>query len=704
MNLDPLLKPRSIAVVGASEKENSVGKALFSNVLAGGFHGRLYPVNNKAQTVLGFKAYSSVKEIEDSVDLAIIAVPAAAVPSVLEDCGSKGVHAAVILSAGYKESGSEGHAREEALIEIARKHSISLLGPNCLGLINTHPDVKLNATFAKRVPKPGNISFLSQSGALGVYALEFAAANDIGMARFVSLGNKAVLNENDILENFGNDPETRVILAYLEDLQSPGNFLEQAARIASQIDPKPVVLIKAGTGQSGQRAATSHTGALAEKTEFLNDLCEQYGVLRVSTLEEMFDIALCLSHQPLPAGPRLAILTNAGGPSILAADEAERQGLVLPEPSAALRTRLAALLPQAAGLKNPIDVLGDADPQRYGDTLKILLDSGEVDAVITICTPQMMTAMESIAQVFANHAPMAREKGIPLLAAFAHFGANSEVERILKEAGIPDYGFAENAVRALAAARRHARWRSRSRGEALKDELNLEPVREILNKAKLTGQHALNASDCQAVLKALRFPVADSILVHSREELVQAAAMPFPLILKIESPDILHKFEAGGVIPGIRDMNELEMSYDRLMAQVLKARPEARIDGVLVQEMIADGLETIMGASRHPHIGPLILFGLGGTFVEAIRDVQFRRAPLNAVDADDMIQGLRAAALLGPFRNRPARDVEALRDGLLKLSLLMIEFPEISEMDLNPVFALEHGMKSADIRIVLEAS
>ena len=704
MNLEPLLQPRSIAVIGASEKENSVGRALFSNILNGGFTGHAYPVNTKATTILGVKAYPALKDIEEPVDLAIIAVPAVAVPTVLEDCGKKGIHQAVIISAGYRESGPEGKIRENILIQLADKHKISLIGPNCLGLINTHAGVRLNATFAKRIPKPGNISFLSQSGALGVYALEFASANDIGMARFVSLGNKAVLNENHILENFGSDPDTKVILAYLEDLKAPGIFLERAANIASQPDPKPIVLIKAGTSRSGQRAAVSHTGALGEKTEFLGDLCEQYGVLRVSTLEEMFDIALCLAHQPLPSGPRLAILTNAGGPSILAADEAEKLGLILPELSATLREKLAALLPPSAGLKNPVDVLGDADPERYGKALKALLDSGEVDSIITICTPQMMTRMEDIAQVLADHSPQAQKKGIPLLAAFAHFGTNSTVENIFKDAGIPDYGFAENAVRALSAAAHHALWRLRSRETALTSDLNREAVREILNKAQETKKHALNETECQAVLKAFGLPVVNSIIIHAREDLAQTASMKFPMVLKILSPDILHKFDAGGVISGIRNMEDLEASYDRLLMDVHKAKPDARIEGVLIQEMVTDGLEAIMGAIRDPHFGPLILFGLGGTYVEAIHDVKFRRAPLKPVDAEEMIQGLRASALLGPFRNRPARDIAALKDCLLGLSQLMIDFPEIAEIDLNPVFALEHGAKIADVRILLEAA
>ena len=700
-SLESLFNPRSIAVVGASEKEGGVGTAVFANIAQGGFSGHLYAVNRKPGTVLGNKIFSSLREIEEVVDLAILAVPAAAIATVLEDCGSKGIRAAIVISAGFRESGEEGRALEEKLAQLAEKYSIALLGPNCLGLMNTGRDISLNATFSKRIPQAGNISFLSQSGALGVYALEFAAANSIGMARFASLGNKAVLNENHILENFGNDSETRAILAYLEDLQAPGVFLEQAAKIALRKDPKPVVLIKAGTGRSGQRAAVSHTGALAEKAEFLNDLCEQYGVLRVTTLEEMFDIALCVAHQPLPRGSKLAILTNAGGPAILAADEAERQGLVLPEPSAELHDRLAASLPSSAGLKNPVDVLGDSDPRHYGDALNILLDSGEVDAVVAICTPQRMTDMEGMARALTAQASKAREKGVALSAAFAQFGTNPAVEKILKDAGIPVYGFAENAVRSLAAGARHERWRLHSRATAPEFEMNRETARQVLEKAIQENRRTLNEPECRKVLEAYGFPLVNSRLLRAGEELASTASMRFPLVMKIESPDIVHKFDSGGVITGIRSPEELKEAHARLLANVRKAKPDARIEGVLIQEMIGEGLETIMGASRNAHFGPLILFGLGGTQVEAIGDVKFRRAPLEPFDADEMLRGIRAATLLGPFRNRPARDTAALKDCLLRLSRLMMDFPAISEIDLNPVFALERGAKIADARIVL---
>ena len=703
ISMEQLFHPSSIAVIGASERKGSAGRALLSNILNGGFKGRLYPVNPKAGSILGIKAYPTVEEIKEPLNLAIIAVPAASVSAVLEACGRKGIHAVIVISAGYKEAGEEGRKLEDFLKALAQAQSISVLGPNCLGLINTSAGVNLNATFAKRIPKPGNISFLSQSGALGVYALEFAAANDIGMAKFVSLGNKTLINENHILQAFATDTDTRVILAYLEDLQTPGEFLEQAADIASRVDPKPVLLLKAGTGRSGQRAAASHTGALAETSEFLGDLCNQYGVIRVTTLEEMFDVAMCLSHQPLPAGPRLAILTNAGGPSIVAADEAEREGLTLPELSPGLREKLKQFLPPAAGMSNPIDVLGDADAGRYGKALDALLESGEVDAVLTICTPQMMTSMEEVAAALAERSLHARKLGITLLTAFAHFGANSEIEQILNKAGIPKYAFAENAVRSLAAAVRHSLWRKHPREETAISGMDRAAVAQILEKAKSEGRTFLGEPESHAVLKAFGFSVVNGMKVHSTEELrVASEKIRFPVVAKIVSPDIVHKSEVHGVITGIRNFAELEAAYNRLLTGIRDSKPTARIEGVLIQEQVAEGLKTILGASRDPHFGPLLMFGLGGIYVQAIKDVRFRRAPLHDADADEMIRGIRASALLARFRNRPARDTAALKDCLLRLSWLMLNFPEISEIDLNPVFALEHGAMVTDARIVLK--
>lgn len=704
MNLritDALLKPKSVALVGATEREGSVGRALLSN-LASGFRGKIFPVNLKASSVLGIRAYPKVSDIPEDVDLVVLAVPAPGIPEILEASAKRGTKAALVISAGFRETGEAGRAAEQKLINIAEKYGVALVGPNCLGLINTDPEVGLNATFAKRIPRRGNISFLSQSGALGICALEFAASREIGFAHFVSLGNKAVLHENHFLKAFAEDPRTRVILAYLEDFHEPGEFLELAAGIAGGPDPKPIVLLKAGRGKSGRRAAASHTGALAEKSEFLGDLCEQYGVVTVSTIEEMFETALCLAHQPIPSGRRLAILTNAGGPGILASDQAEKNNLEVAEPSPVLRKNLSEVLPKSAGLGNPIDVLGDADASRYRSAIGQLVNSGEADAVLAIATPQMMTDMESVAKVLAEAAPKARAEGVALLAGFARFGERGEVEKILESADIPNFPFAENAVNALGRAARLSHWRSRHRGLSSEKIKNPGLIRQVIDAALQKKQTVLGEVESLAVMDALGIPVARYRVVRAGEKIADVAGgMAFPLAAKIISPEITHKFDAGGVVVGIRDLSELETACAGIFKNVALKNPSARIEGILIQEMVRGGIEFLMGGSRDPHFGALLVFGLGGTLVEAIHDVRFRRVPLEPADADEMIHGIRGSALLGSFRGMPPRDTSALASCLLRLSLLFSEFPEIVEADLNPIFALERGALAADARIVL---
>jgi acetyltransferase len=678
-----------------------VGRAVLEN-LRQGFRGSLYPINPKAAEILGLAAYPSLAALPFPADLAVLAVPAPFIPGLLEECGARGIRSAVILSAGFRECGAEGAALERAAREAAEAHGISFVGPNVLGIINTDPEVGLNATFARRVPKPGSISFLSQSGALGVHALEYAATHDFGLRLFASLGNKAVVNENQILETMAADPETKVILAYLEDLKAPGEFLEKAAAIASGPSPKPVVLLKAGTGRSGSRAASSHTGAIAGKADFLGDLCAQYGVARAASLEDMFNLARCLSEQPLPPGPRLGVVTNAGGPAILAADEAERQGLALPEPSPALRARLAAALPPAAGLGNPVDALGDADPERYRIALDTLAASGEVDAVLAICTPQRVTAMEGMAAAVAGTAGAARSRGLPVLASLAANSEDKPAAAILDRARVPDYRFPENAARALGAAWRHSHWRRTERRFPTRPPADSEAVRAVLQRVRRERRTNLTEPESDEVLRAYGLPVAESFLAVSPEALGQASrTLGFPLVAKIVSPDIVHKVDAGGVRTGIEDAAELERAYHALLADAGRFRPGARIDGVLVQATVRGGTEFLIGAQRHPLYGPLLLFGLGGTLVEVIHDVRFGRAPLAESDAEGMIRGIRAAAVLDAFRGSPPRDVEALKDILFRLSWIMEDFPEILEADLNPVFSLERGARIADARMSL---
>jgi acetyltransferase len=694
--LDALFRPRGLAVVGATERPGSVGRAVMENLIQGGFRGGLFPVHPKSGSILGLRAYRRLAEAPGPVDAAVIIVPPDAVEDVVVECAAAGVRAAAVITAGFRECGPEGARREAGLRAAAEAGGVTLLGPNCLGYLNTAAG--LNATFARRLPKAGAISFLSQSGALGVYALEFAAVNGIGLRLFASLGNKAVADENDLLSAFGRDEGTRVILAYLEDFREPGAFLERAAAVASGPVPKPIVLLKAGTGKSGRRAAGSHTGALAEKTDFLGDLCEQYGIVRAATLEEMFEYAQCLASQPLPAGPRLAVITNAGGPAILAADEAERRGLSLPEPSPALRARLAGGLPPAAGLGNPFDILGDAGADRYRTALSAIAAGAEADAIVAICTPQRMTDMAAVARAVAESGTAARGAGKPLAAALARFVAEDDAEAVLDSAGVPNFSFPENAVRALAQAWRHGKWRARSTASS-RAEHDVDSARRIVRAAADAGRTTLGPAEAEAVLRAFGIAPAPSVFASSREELAAVGKkLGFPVAAKLVAAGVLHKSDVGGVLTGIADAGALDAAFAALREKASLAG--ARFQGVVAQKMM-EGLEVLIGAHRHAHFGPLIACGLGGVLVEVLGEPRFRRAPLSDWDAEEMLAGMRGAEALGPFRGKPARDRAALRACLRAVSDLMSELPEIAEVDFNPIFATAQGAYVADARLLL---
>lgn len=702
--LDALFNPASVALIGASGKEKSVGYGIFRNLLYGNFHGVVYPVNPNTRSILGVKTYPNLTDVPDDVDLAVIIVPRNLVQRVIEECGLKKVKAAVVITAGFKEIGGEGITYEEDLIATAEKYQLPLLGPNCLGVINTSANIRLNATFAKRLPKSGNVSFISQSGAIGVHALEYAANNDIGFAKFVSIGNKAVLNENDLLAAMATDRETNVILTYSEDFDDPREFLRQAAAITRSTDPKPIVAIKTGTSESGKRAAASHTGALAQRDDVLDDLFVQSGIIRANTMEQLFDFALCFAIQPLPKGNKLAIITNAGGPGIIATDEAERNGLDVVELSPELQERIKAHMPQTVSAKNPVDLVGDADESRYELALKAVIDSSEVDSILVLSTPQVMTEMVEVARTVARYAPEARMQGKLLVTSFAGFGDISEILHILDEQNVPNYRFGESAVQSIAAAARFAKWRLRDLQEPVVKKTGHHVVQSIIKKARDEGKCFINESDSYRIFETYGFKIASNRMVTGIDEAKSAAKeLGFPLVAKIVSPDVVHKFDVGGVRTGIKNEAELELAWEQLLADVKIHQPEAMIEGVLLQKMIKEGVEVIMGVDYNPDFGHLLMFGLGGTFVEVLKDVTFRMAPITPADAGEMINGIRTVKMLEGYRGMPARDKAALSQYLLQLSQLVTDFPEIAEIDLNPIFALEEGACVADARIILAA-
>lgn len=691
-HLQPLFSPRSVAVIGASTRADSVGRAAFANILLHGYTGVVYPVNPKATSILAVKAYSSVLEIPEEVDLAVIVVPSETIPRVLEECGQRGIKGAVVISAGFKELGAEGVKREEAVLQAARKFGIPLIGPNCLGIINTDPQVSLNASFARRMPLRGNIALISQSGAVGVAALEYAQAEKIGLSKFISVGNKADLNENDLLAYLKDDPLTDVILLYLEDLTDPKGFIRLAREIGGEIPKKkPILAIKSGRTVEGAKAASSHTGALAGSDEAYDSLFTQCGVLRVESLEELFGYAMAFAMQPLPKGNRVAIVTNAGGPGIMATDACIRHGLTLAPLQAATRTRLREGLPPAANTDNPVDVMGDAREDRYAMALEAVLSDDGVDGVIVISTPQIMTDLPAIASTVARIAP---DLGKPTLVSLVSTGKMmEEALTVLTAARLPHYRFPEDAARALAMMTRYASWVHRPR-TAVKvfADVDREAVTRVLARAQQEGRRFLPEPEAYEILQAYRFPVLPFRWAKDEGEAVHAAkAIGYPVVIKIVSPDIAHKIDVGGIRLNLTDEDGIRQAYGQMLAAVQAARPGARLHGVLVQKMIKGGKETILGMKHDPHFGALLLFGIGGTYVEIFRDVAVRIAPITELGAHRMIEQLKGVQILTGYRGEPPSDLEAITECLGRLSQLALDFPILQELDINPLIVFEQG-------------
>ncbi len=697
--LSSIIAPRSVAVIGASTRPDSIGRAVFANILFHSFQGIVYPVNPKAQSILGVRAYPSVREIPDEVDLAVIVVPAAAVPQVLEECGHKGVRGAVVISAGFKEIGPAGAALEAQLIEIVRKYKISLIGPNCLGIINTDPSVSLDATFARVIPRAGNIALVSQSGAVGATALEYAQMEGIGLSKFISLGNKADLNENDLLAALREDRESDVILLYLEDLVDPKGFLDLAQEITGE---KPILAIKSGRTREGAKAASSHTGALAGSDELYDSLFLQAGVLRVESLEELFEYAVAFANQPTPRGNRVAIVTNAGGPGIMATDACVRHGLQLAEFSEKTQQSLRQGLPVTASVHNPVDLIGDANEDRYELALQAALADENVDACLVICGPRVLSDQNAIARVVAKSARAEK----PLLACFMALEEIDEVFNILEEAKVPNYRFPEDAARALAKMAQYETWVHRPRTQFRSfSDIDRAQAKAITSRAQAEGRRFLPEPEAHALLKAYGFPVLKSHLVKTEDEAAQSAnEIGYPVVLKIVSPDIIHKVDVGGVKLNLQRERELRQAYRELMSAVEAAQPQAKVWGVFVQQYVTGGKEIILGLKRDPHFGPLLMFGLGGIYVEILKDVTMRIAPIRELGAYRMIEQIRGYKILAGYRGEPPSDIDAMAECLLRLSQLSQEVDEIEELDINPliVFAKGEGVRVVDARILLK--
>jgi acetyltransferase len=703
-NIESIINPKSIAVVGATNRPGSVGLASFKNLLQADYKGVLYPVHPKSKSVQGVKAYPSILDIPDEVEMAMIIVATDKVASVLEEAAQKQVKGCIIISAGFKEVGGQGVELEQQLKSLANKHGIRLVGPNCLGVINTHPEVCMNATFARKMPRRGNIAFISQSGALCTSVLDFAEGRHIGFSKFVSFGNKADVSEIDFLHYLKDDPDTKVILMYLEDISDGCAFMEIAREITFGIG-KPILVVKSGRSAEGARAAASHTGSLAGSDATYDAIFLQSGIQRVEGINELFHYALAFSQQPLPKGNRIAIVTNAGGPGIMATDAAIRHGIGLASFSDTTKEKLRNHLPPTASIHNPVDVIGDATHERYEAAIRDILRDESVDGAIVILTPQAMTDIVETAQILPR---VAKDIHKPILGSFMGLVDVSDGVSHLEQNGIPNYVFPEAAARTMAAMVRFSERLQNKNG--IKREIRQYPVDKkstseiIKNKLSNNKKYYMPENEAGEILKCYGIPLLKSQIVKKEKEISDVIDdLGLPVAMKIISPDILHKSDAGGVRINISTRDQAQQAFLEIMKNSIEFNPQARIEGILVEEMAQDGVEVIIGATRDPMFGPICMFGMGGIFVEALKDVTFRLAPMWELSAENMIRSIKAAKVLNGFRGKPPSDVEAIKECILRMSQLVSDNPEIQELDINPLIVYPAGMgcRVADCRIIL---
>jgi acetyl coenzyme A synthetase (ADP forming)-like protein len=683
-----LLAPRSVALVGASTHAGTIGAALLTNLRGAGFRGPIYPVHPKAREIQTLRAYPRIGAIGQPVDLAVIAVPAAAVEGVVEDCAAAGVRGVVVISSGFAEASDDGRAAQQRLTALVRGSGMRLVGPNCIGVLNTDPAVSLNATFAPTWPPAGNVGMLSQSGALGIAVLDHVRALDLGISTFVSIGNKADVSGNDLLCYWVDDPRTAVIVLYLESFGNPRRFARIAPEVARR---KPIVAVKSGRSAAGTRAASSHSAALASLDIAVDALFEQAGVIRTSTLQELFDVAALLATQPVPAGPRVGVVTNAGGPGILLADACDAHGLALPELAPQTCAALRALLPPQASLANPIDLLASATPEAYAGSIELVGADPSVDALVVIYVPPMVTAPEEIAAAIARGAgTVPAEK--PVLAVFLSSRGAPAALCTGRRGRLPAYPYPENAALALAAAERYGRWRRRPRGTVVElGRFEESAVRAVIDRVLAGGGEPrwLAPVDLAMVLRAAGIAFADGEQVAPDEAEAAAERLGFPLVAKAVAPGLLHKSDVGGVVLGLESPAAVAHAVATLRERMRAIGTP--LEAVFLQREVRGGIEALVGVTTDATFGPLLVCGLGGVLVELVRDVAFRLPPVSDVDARAMLSRLRATRLLDGYRGMPPGDREALVTLIMRVSALVEVVPELRELDLNPVKVLEPG-------------
>ena len=698
MNFESFFNPKSVAMVGVSHHKGKVGYEILANMIAAGYEGEIFPVNPQADTIEGLKCYPDLLSIGRIPELVVIIVPARIVPAVMRQCAKIKVKSVIIITAGFKEVGKEGRELEKQIVQIAKQAGIRLIGPNCLGVIA--PANKLNASFGGKLPAEGTVGYLSQSGALLAAVLDMANANGIGFSRLVSVGNKADVDELDVIKAFGEDPHTKVIAGYLESISDGNAFVNQAEAISHE---KPILLMKPGGTKAGAKAAASHTGSLVGDDTAYECVFERAGIIHCDSLKSQVDYIQAFANQPLPAGTNVAVISNAGGAGIMAADAIERQGLDFATLSNDTMAKLASNLPAAASLQNPVDVLCDALADRYEFALSVALDDPNVDIALVLLTPQAMTDPTATAEGVVKIAQ--RKPGKLILACFLGASKMEEGTRILREGKIPCYDSPETAVNTIKVMAEYVRWRSRP-----KRIVELFPVNR--RKAETTIEKHLRHGTCQIgevaskeILEAYGFAIPKASVATTSEQAANIARqLGFPVVLKIWSPQIVHKTDVGGVKLGLESPEEVMDVFDLMMYRIPKKLPDAEVLGVLVQEMVKRGKEVILGMKREPQFGPLMMFGMGGTMVEVLKDVSFFLAPLTASEAKQMLVNTKTYQMLSGIRGQEGVDIETIAEGLQRLSQLVTEFPQIKEVDINPYIVGPKGTTAiaVDARMTLE--
>lgn len=693
--LESLLYPQTVAVIGASTNPEKVGYAFMHNLTRSGFKGTIVPINLTAPDILGIKCYKSLEAYGEKIDLSIIVVGGKHVKASIESSIKAGAQTIVVITAGFKEVGEKGAEAEQELVALCRAHGVRMMGPNCLGVLNTHHH--MNATFAPTLPPPGHISVISQSGALCVAILDWAASQKLGLGKVISFGNKADLNEVDFLQALAEDKETRVIAGYLESIKEGDKFLRVAEDAAGI---KPVVLLKVGITQAGAKAASSHTGSLAGQDMAYGAAFRRSGVVRAENFEALFDYALAFATQPLPKGKRVAVITNAGGPGIMAADAAETLGLHMVAVSEATRAKLKPLLPPTAALGNPVDVIGDAEPERYISAFEVLQEDDGIDAIVVVATPQNMTRpLELAERLSATH------KGTkPLLTAFMGGEEVAAAKARLMELGIPNYAAPDRAIASLKAMCDYSAWRARPTRIVTRFPVNRRRVDRVLQWHIRSGIPQVGEVEGKEILKAYDFKILEGNLASTANDAVEAAErIGYPVVLKISSPDIIHKSDFGGVRVNLANPEQVRDAFDLMMLRVQRRAPNAFIRGAYVEKMGHRGREVILGMTRDPQFGPMLMFGLGGIFVEVMKDVTFHLAPITRDEAMQMLMGTRSYALLKGARGQSPVDLMQIATALQRISQLTTDYREIMELDINPFIVGEVGTEAyvADARMTL---